>query len=378
MTRDVSDISGADGVESTGEEPDGRAAGGRRAGGRAAWARVFARERPRLLRLAYMTTGSLADAEGCVQETWLRLSRAADPARTPQPGAWLTATVGRIALDALHEARARRGTYPGVWLPEPLVEPAVVEGTGEGGDRWDGHGARDAHGVRDGRDDGSVPDGHPDGPVLDEPVSMALLVALDRLSPAQRAAYLLHDEFGLTFGEVAEAVGRTPLAARQLASRARKHVEDGRPRKPASATEQRETIAAFAAACQQRDREGLLALLGPGVVWRGDGGGKVPALPAPLRGAGRVARVLLVLGARWLGLLEARAAQVNGAPGLVVRDGDGVLSVVSFTLDAGSITALDVVRNPDKLRGAYGQEPPAGLPRQARAGSAEGSASLST
>lgn len=285
---------------------------------------VFEAHRPRLMRLAYSTLGSLAEAEDCVQEAWLRLSRLDDPSTVRDLRAWLTTTVGRLALDALGSARARREYQVGTWLPEPLVR------------------------------DGATPD-PADRVTLDESVSMALLVVLERLSPEQRTAFLLHDVFGLPFAEVASIVGRTPAAARQLASRARARVERGGPRFPPTTTEQQELLTAFLAACEQGDLDGLIALLAPDVVCRGDGGGKVPAFRHPLRGADRVARVLLGFARRppraiWV-------AEVNGAPGLVAVDHRGVLSVSAFTVDGGRITAIDIVRDPAKLTTATGGAP---------------------
>ncbi len=271
--------------------------------------------RPRLLRVAYATVGSVSEAEDCVQEAWLRL-QAQDPASIRDLGAWLTTTVSRLAYDTLGSARARRERYVGPWLPEPLVE-------------------------------GLTDDDPADRVTLDESVSMALLVILERLSPAERTAFLLHDVFGLAFEEVADVVGRTPAAVRQLASRARRHVEDGQPRFPPTLAQQRRLVAAFADACGGGDLERLVALLDPGVVWRSDGGGKVSAAHPATPGARNVARWLLALARRPPRSL--RMVMVNGAPGLVMRDGDGVLTVIAFTIDADRITAMDVMRNPDKL-----------------------------
>jgi RNA polymerase sigma-70 factor (ECF subfamily) len=283
---------------------------------------AFEAERPRLLRLAYTATGSWADAEDCVQESWLRLRRV-DARAIENLQAWLTTTVGRIALDALGSARVRREQYVGTWLPEPVVElgPSPVAGT----DRTAGDPA--------------------DRVTLDESVSMALLVVLERLSPAQRVAFVLHDVFGLGFDDVAEVVGRTPAAVRQLASRARRDVEAGTPRFDPSADEQRAVVEAFLAAAREGDLPALTALLDPDVVLTGDGGGKAPALREPVHGAATIAKVLL----GWRSPRSVVPASVNGAPGLVVRDGAGVLSVVSFTVVGGRIAEIDVFRNPDKL-----------------------------
>jgi RNA polymerase sigma-70 factor (ECF subfamily) len=279
---------------------------------------AFETERPRLLRVAYAMLGSLAEAEDCVQEAWLRLQRVEDPDTIRDLRAWLTTSVSRLALDALGSARARRERYVGQWLPEPLVHDLGAEDPA-------------------------------DRVTLDESVSMALLVILERLSAAERTAFLLHDVFGLSFEDVAEVVGRSPAAVRQLASRARRHVEDGRPRFPPTRAEQRDLVAAFAAAAYEGDIERLVSILDPDVVWRADGGGKVPTIRRVERGAERVAQGLSAFSRypprQWT------IADVNGAPGMVLVDATGVLTVISFTVDAGRIVAIDAVRNPDKLTG---------------------------
>ncbi|WBB62740.1 RNA polymerase sigma factor SigJ [Streptomyces sp. WMMC500] len=281
-------------------------------------ARAFEDERPRLLRVAYSTTGSLAEAEDCVQESWLRLRRLPDPGAIRDLRGWLTTVVGRQALDALGSARSRRERYVGTWLPEPLVEPAGAEASDPA-----------------------------ERVTLDESVSMALLVMLDELSPAQRTAFLLHDVFGLPFDQVAEVVGRTPAAVRQLASRARRHIEQSRPHTPAPRAEQWRLVHAFAAACREGDLEALVRLLDPEVTWRGDGGGLVASLPGVVRGARDVARGLIALGPLPAG--TSHVVTVNGAAGLVFYEPEGMVSVASFTVDGGRITAIDVQRNPEKL-----------------------------
>jgi RNA polymerase sigma-70 factor (ECF subfamily) len=185
---------------------------------------------------------------------------------------------------------------------------------------------------------------------LDEPVTTALLVVLERLSPAERTAFLLHDVFGLSFDEVAAAVGRAPAAVRRLASRARRHVDEGRPRFPASRGEQERVVAAFAVAARAGDVAALMRVLDPDVTFRADGGGRVKAARRPIVGAERVARALVRIAAKYWTGRESRVAIVNHAPGLVVDDGGDVPSVLSFTVDDGRIVAIDLVRNPDKLR----------------------------
>ncbi|MEU1074443.1 MULTISPECIES: RNA polymerase sigma factor SigJ [unclassified Streptomyces] len=282
-------------------------------------ARAFERERPRLLRVAYTTTGCLAEAEDCVQEAWLRLRGLEDPGAVRDLRAWLTTTVGRLALDALGSARVRRERYVGTWLPEPLVEHAPAE------------------------------QDPADRVTLDESVSMALMIVLDELSPAQRTAFLLHDVFGLPFEEVAGVVGRTPAAVRQLASRARRHVDASRPHHPAGYARQRELVSAFGKACQEGDLERLVSLLDPEVVWRGDGGGKVTALHGIVRGADSVARGIVALTRAHVPPDGLRLAHVNGAPGLALHHWDGARTIVAITVDGGRITSVDAIRNPDKL-----------------------------
>jgi RNA polymerase sigma-70 factor, ECF subfamily len=277
-------------------------------------AAAFEAERPRLTRVAYGILGSIGEAEDVVQEAWLRLERT-EADKIEDLKAWLTTVVGRIAFDALGSARRRRESYVGEWLPEPLVE--------EGGH----------------------------GDTLDEKVTTALLVVLERLSPPERAAFLLHDVFDLPFNDVAEVVGRTPAAVRQLASRARRRVEQGRPRFPASREDQERVAAAFAAAWQEGDLDSLVELLDARVVFRSDGGGRVSAAAKPLQGAERVARVLVGLrraAAKANRTVKAALVEVNGVPGFVVQDGRE-LNVVSLTYDAGRIAAIDIVRNPEKL-----------------------------
>jgi RNA polymerase sigma-70 factor (ECF subfamily) len=276
------------------------------------------------MRLAYAPTGSLAEAEDCVQEAWLRLQRAAQREPVRELGAWLTTTVSRLALDALDRARVRRQHYAGPWLPEPLIENLAGPGGGVAGTSAD----------------------PADRVTLDESVSMALLVVLEALTPVERTAFLLHDVFGVSYEEVAGVVGRSASAVRQLASRARRHVREDRPRFPPSRAQQREVLDAFLRACTEGDLERLVALLDPGVVWRADGG-TVRSRPLLASGASRIAAVLVAFARR--SPLQLRTALVNGSPGLVVRDADGILSVMTLTIDDGRIVAIDVVRDPDKL-----------------------------
>jgi len=283
----------------------------------------FERLRPQLLRLAYSQLGSLSEAEDVVQEAWLRLQRT-DQEAIDDLRAWLTTVVGRLSLDAMRSARVRREQYIGPWLPDPLVETPSSE-----------------------------PD-PADRVTLDESVSHALLVVLESLSPAERTAFVLHDVFGFAFEEVGVIVGRSPASTRQLASRARRHVEEQRPRYPASLDQQRSVVAAFTAAVGDGDLDGLLALLDPDVVLRSDGGGLVNAARKPILGADRVGRSLLAFARKGRGSSQVRFVDVNGMPGLLIAEASGILTVTAFTIDGGRIVALDVVRNPEKLRHVQG------------------------
>lgn len=307
-------------------------------------ARAFEAQRPYLRRLAYGTLGSFAEADDVVQEAWLRLQRAgAEEIRDLR--AWLTTVVGRLALDALGSARHRRERYVGPWLPEP-----AVEGVGGARTTTEGLGAvgQPVAGAQGSAADARDP---ADRVTLDEQVTTALLVVLERLSPAERTAFVLHDVFGLGFGEVAEVVGRSPAAVRQLAARARRHVDAGTPRYPATREQHAEIVTAFAVAWQAGDVDALLGVLDPDVVLTSDGGGIVNAARKPVVGRDRVSRALAgfsrtsaARGAEQRGAL----ADVNGLPGIVLSDGD-VMSVISCTIDDGRIVAIDIVRNPQKL-----------------------------
>jgi RNA polymerase sigma-70 factor (ECF subfamily) len=283
---------------------------------------AFESHRAHLLRVAYGTLGSVADAEDVVQEAWLRLARLNDPGAVNDLRAWLTRVVGRLALDALRHARRARETYFGEWLPEPVVSNTATTGA-------------------------AGPDDPADRVTLDESVTMALLVVLESLSPAERTAFVLHDVFAMPFEEVGEVVGRAPAAVRQLAARARRHVDEARPRHPATREDHRRVVEAFAVACAEGDLDALLTTLGEDVVWRSDGGGHVSAMRYPLHGRARIAKAALGFARR---APQASApALVNGWPGLVRRDSRGVLTVMSFTVDGGRIVGIESMRNPDKL-----------------------------
>lgn len=278
-------------------------------------AAAFEQLRPYLRRVAYGVLGSLAEADDVVQDAWLRLQRV-DPATISDLRAYLAQVTARLALDVLGSARVRRETYIGPWLPEPVVEAA----------------------------------GPQERVTLDESISMALLVVLERLSPAERTAFILHDVFGYTFAEVAATVGRSEAAVRQLASRARRHVEEHGARFEPSPQEHHQAFAAFLDALEGGGVADLVAVLDPAVVMVSDGGGVVNASRTPLQGADRVARALAASRAK--NQLEVREATVNGLAGVVIRDGiTGVLTVLSATVRRGRIVRIDVMRNPEKFTG---------------------------
>jgi RNA polymerase sigma-70 factor (ECF subfamily) len=278
-----------------------------------ALADAFEAQRPHLLRVAYGQLGSIAEAEDVVQEAWLRLQRAGgEDVRDLR--AWLTTTVNRLALDALRSARMRRERYVGPWLPEPVVDADPA-----------------------------------DRVTLDESIGTALLVVLETLSAGERVAFVMHDVFGYDFAAVAEVLGTSQEAARQQGSRARRRVREGRPRFPATREQQHAIVEAFLAAVTDGDADALLELLAPDVVMRADGGGVVVAARKPIEGAGKVARTTIALSRAGGRGATGRIVDVNGMPGLLSH-ANGVANVVAFTIDDGRITAIDIVRNPEKLR----------------------------
>jgi RNA polymerase sigma-70 factor, ECF subfamily len=271
--------------------------------------------RPAMLGLAYRLLGSVTEAEDAVQEAYLRLDRQGT-AGIDNVGGWLNRTTSRICFDRLTSARARREVYVGPWLPEPL-ETA---------------------------DDPSVP------VEVAESVSMAFLVVLESLSPAERVAFLLHDVFGYDHGEIAATLDRSEPACRQLVSRARKQVQARRPRFEPDPSVRAEVAGRFLAACQTGDVVGLLSTLAPDVVLRSDGGGKVSAARRPVEGSDRVVRFFEGLARQAPDDTAFEVRLYNGAPGLVVGAGDGTIVAV-FVLDVadGRVSSIEAIRNPDKL-----------------------------
>lgn len=279
-------------------------------------AEAFDRARPRLVRVAYAVLGSTGDAEDVVSDAWLRLVTADERDEVLDVDAWATLAVARLALDLLRSARRRREQYVGPWLPEPVVDS--------------GHDPADRV-------------------TLDESVSYALLVVLETLSPAERTAWVLHDLFGMPFAEVADTVGRSSAAVRQLAARARRHVTLGAPRLTVTPTEHDAAVTAFLAASSGGDLAALLAVLDPDVVLTSDGGAQVNAARRPVVGAERVARFVLGVAGKGRDGQRVELVRVNGATGLAVFEGEHISTVVSLTVRAGRITRLDLVLAPEKL-----------------------------
>ena len=290
---------------------------------------TFEPYRRRLLGLAYRMLGSMADAEDAVQETYLRW-HGTDRDKVLDPRAFLMTTTTRICLDMLTSARARREEYVGPWLPEPIVDTATL-----------------------------APDSRTE---LAEDLSIALLLTLDRLSPLERGAFLLHDVFDFSFSEVATALERSEAACRQLAARAREHVRTARPRGAAAPPrsgqvdpKHAQIMSAFIAATGSGDLKALTELLASDVRVVTDGGGKVRAALNVVEGADRVARFMIEAtrkrpGAWWRDDFTLRFATINGLPGVVVDAPEGAVQTSAFEIEGDVIRALYVVRNPDKLR----------------------------
>ena len=277
--------------------------------------------RPVAFAIAYRMLGSVSEAEDVVQEALLRVHRTLDDGEVLEsPRAFVATVTTRLAINELHSARARRERYVGEWLPEPIV----TDDTGDPSQQAE----------------------------MADSLSMAMLVLLESLSPEQRAVLLLHDVFDSGFAEIAAIVGTREDAVRQLAARARRHVEQGRPRFRTTREERDDLAARFLAAAQGGDLAGLEALLSADVELTGDGGGKVPALARTLHGRNRVARTLvnwLRARARASGL-ALRPAEVNGGAGVLVLDREGrFLGVLALETAGGQITSVSSVVNPDKL-----------------------------
>jgi RNA polymerase sigma-70 factor (TIGR02957 family) len=277
--------------------------------------------RPPAFAIAYRMLGSVSEAEDVVQEGFLRLHRARKGGeRIESPRAYVSTVVSRLSLDHLRSARVRRESYVGEWLPEPLVASA------------DDDPARKAE--------------------MADSLSLAFLVLLESLSPEQRAAFLLREVFDEPYDRIAEIVGTSEQNARQLATRARRHVEERRPRFEATREQREELATRFFAAAEEGDLQGLEELLAHDVVLRGDGGGKAPALARAIHGRARAARTLIA-GLRALTRfgITSRREEVNGQPGALFFDREGrLISVMSLDVAEGQIQGVSSIINPDKLR----------------------------
>ena len=275
-------------------------------------AESFEPVRPKLRRVAYRMLGSVADAEDVVQDAFLRWLDT-DRSEVTTPEAYLMRVTTRLCLDVLKSARRRRETYIGPWLPEPVFEAESD---------------------------------------LDDDVTLPLLVALERLSPLERAAFLLHDVFGMPFDDVATSIGRDVAATRQLATRARQHVHDARPRFAVDRQRGLEFAAAFFNASRSGDLSALTAMLADDVTLTGDGGGKRPAGMEPLVGIEAVLKLFAGLATRFPSRPSAlvRYGEINGLPGIVSLEADGMLQTTTLDIRDGRIVGIYVVRNPDKLR----------------------------
>lgn len=272
-------------------------------------AAVFEASRPMLLRTAYRMLGSLADAEDVVQDAWLRWS-SVDQSEVKEPAAFLRRIVTRLCLDVLKSARAKREEYVGPWLPDPILQEEPVED-----------------------------------------VTLPLLLALERLSPLERASFLLHDVFGESFDDIAETLGRDAAACRQLASRARQNLRADKPRYTVTREQGLNIASAFFAASRTGDVDALGKLLADDVSFQSDGGGKRPALPRVITGAEEVSGLLGAI-ANIYHTMPSKLVHytfINGLPGFVTHEPDG-LQTTALLIDQGRIKAVYVMRNPDKLR----------------------------
>jgi RNA polymerase sigma-70 factor, ECF subfamily len=295
--------------------------------------------RPLLLSIAYRMVGSMTEAEDLVQDAYLRFHRAVASGEVIEsPKAYLSAIVTRLAIDHLRSARVRREQYVGPWLPEPLLT-----------------------------DDAPDPAEHAE---TADSLSMAFLVLLESLSPVERAVFLLREVFGFPYDEIAGMVHKSEDNCRQIAARARRHVEARRPRFEASPKQKDELAKRFFAAVGEGDLDGLMELLAADVLMVGDGGGKAPAIRQPVRGSERVARLLTDL-AHWLRGVEVRIrpAEINGQPGAIASDKEGrILSVFSLDIADGRVQTIRGILNPDKLRRLGPVADVKRLVREARAG----------
>jgi RNA polymerase sigma-70 factor (ECF subfamily) len=289
-------------------------------------AEVFEAHRDLLFALAYRMLGTITDTEDAVQDAWLRWS-AAPRSDVADPRAYLARIVVNTALNRLRSVRARREAYIGPWLPEPLLTETVLTETG--------------------------PD-PAERAELAESVSVAMLVVLESLTPEERAVFVLREVFGFSYTEIGASLGRPDATVRQIAHRAREHVEARRPRFDVDRNQQREVTRRFLDAATGGDIEGLMAVLAPNVTLLTDGGGKARAALRPITGAGKVARFIAAISTRpYMGMeissMSIEAAEINGSPGTLVTLGGQPVAVVTLTVADGRITAIQLLANPEKL-----------------------------
>ncbi|MFI8007343.1 RNA polymerase sigma factor SigJ [Streptomyces sp. NPDC086010] len=285
----------------------------------------FEEHRPVLTGVAYRMLGRVADAEDVVQEAWLRWA-SADRADVGEPRAYLVRVTTRLAIDRLRHVQSRREAYVGPWLPEP-----VVTGFGQ-----------------------AVPDSAEQA-VLADSVSLAVLIVLETLSPLERAVFVLREAFGFPYAEIGITLDRSEAAVRQLAGRAKRHVEEGRPRYDVDPAERRELTERFLAAASGGGRDQLLALLAPDVRLVSDSGGKAKAPRRIIETADKVGRFLFAVAHDWPSRMEARILELNGGPALVFSVDGQVDTIFQTEVTDGVIRCVYVIRNPDKLTGLHGR-----------------------
>lgn len=278
---------------------------------------LYQQARPRLFGLAYRLLGSRLDAEDLVQDAWFKW-READEHSIRDPEAWLITVVTRLGIDRQRQARVRRESYTGPWLPEPLLDDSPLEGEAM--------------------------------MLLAADLSMAFLMALERLGPEERAAFLLREVFDYSYVEIAAVLSKSEVASRQLISRARKRVRDERVRYPVQKERQQQLAAQVAEALMSEDREGFARLLAQEVQWVSDGGGKVRAATQPLAGARAATRLAMGLARRWRGRLRVEVSAINGQSGVVIYVDQQLLSAWALETDGHQIHGIYSVVNPDKLR----------------------------
>ena len=284
-------------------------------------AEVFEAHRDLMFAVAYRMLGTITAAEDAVQDAWLRWS-AASRADVADPRSYLARIVTNTALNRLRSVRSRREAYIGPWLPEPLLTAAGPDAA--------------------------------ERAELAESVSVAMLVVLESLTPEERAVFVLREVFGFDYAEIGAAVGRSAPAARQLAHRAREHVQARRPRFDVDRNQQREVTERFLAAAGGGDIEGLMSVLAPDVTLLTDGGGKARAALRPITGAGKVARFLVAIASRpYMGIeiseISLEAAEINGSLGTLITGGGRAIAALTMTVSGGRVTAIQLLANPDKL-----------------------------